>query len=550
MLKYSTLMLVVLLSLFVIQSISFANEYVIKEKQEQLVQSVLDVEMSLGEKYSVKSISIEKNRIRVCYENPTKDISWCADLLHSTKKAPGAIRAGKFNIMPGDGGDNRIPLKYLEALAKIVKESKLGEVWSKSDYESDSPEAKKSNAARQYLKMIEGLLDNGLLQEAEAALTILVDLQLEGIDPTYLQARLAVQQGKLDIAEKRLPVIKSKSQQLLEKARFLMFKGEFDKGIDEFKKYLAVNEERNPKNSCDIDRIAQYIFKQGDKEKALAIRRKTALAFDDCTELWERLNESMLDLAMPEEALEIIEPLAKKYVDDVPVQTAYANTLRRLKMRKEASKVFLKLYDKTKSYGFLRMYSTVVSQSPNSMPLLETEREYLKNNPKSLIHRHAAGVLSYYNGFYEDSKNYMNEVRKELPNDARVHIYGAMSRYEMGDWKGAKQWLDELMKIGTTDPDLYYCFAVLFHQKDPKLSVKYIDRYLKVPLHPDSHPPKRAKAIGYRQQLIRGEKIPQWLPHSERSQKEGCNTAGANAPEWLLLMLSLILVSRRRIVRS
>lgn len=544
--RIASLILGVVCTVLLSSGFAGAADFAIKEKQEELIKQILGKDMEASGKYVADTFTMVKNRIRACYK--TKGIGWCADLLHSSKRVPGSYNGGDFTIVPADGGRNAIPGKYLSDLAKVVKNSNLGDIWVETGVTTDSVEGRRQKAELDFPQFIMELLDDGLEPKAKKAIEILDNIGLENVDTVPLWTRLATQTGKFEEAGKLVVKIKDKPLQTIEKARLLLFQQKIDEGLAEFRKYLLMEKESKEQTGCDVDKIAKYLFKNGKKEEALAIRRKAVEVFPKCTLLWERLTESLLDLGLEDEALTLLEPLTKTHPDDVPILTAYANTLRRQKKREESSEVFLKLYNQTKRYGFLRMYSTVVSQTPDSMHLLEKEREYLKKDPESPIHRHAAGVLSYYNGFYQDSIKYMDQMRKELPEDARTYIYGAMSRYELGDWDGAKEWLDALSKLGPADPDLYYCYAVLYHKKNPEKSLRYIDQYLKVPLNPDSHPPKRAKAIGYRQKLLNGEPIPPWEPFVERQKNMGCNsTQSNNGFSIMFILLAAWLCGRKRI---
>ena len=524
-----------------------AQVWVLPESSPPALQNIIGEKLPLRGSERLETITTDKESATVCFSGVSEE-TWCVRLVHPGLAIEGDFEAGAFAIQAAAGFTVSRHLAAVTELAERLKKNESGRWWIKVSREDTA-----DNDLEKFQAGIKQLLDENNTEAAGKQIELLEEKHPQAEETKWLRIRYKTQTGDLKGARKAISSISGdggkSSRYALETARLLVFSGKIKAGVDAFAKLKQDRNKNgageNTQDACNmIGQMAKALYSGNKKEEALALRRETVLRFPDCSETWLDLSTQILENDDASGLLALIEPFMEKSPDNPDLLYAQAIALRRLKHRRKALKVFRKLYDLTKNEDIIPIYSTIAARSIGDEDLFREISDLARNYPKNPLFTHAIGVMSYYRGDYHTAIHIMNAVKKKLPNDARVHIYGAMSRYELGDWEGAKKWLDELQKIGRSDPDLHYCLAVLHHRKDREKALSQLDLYLSTPASPDEDPKKRARAIEYRDDLVNGRDIPDWIPSSERGLLSYIPAWGYILPAMLVFFAGALAILR------
>jgi tetratricopeptide (TPR) repeat protein len=398
----------------------------------------------------------------------------------------------------------------------------------------------------------EQLLDRDEVMLASRLLNIARHLDPKNADLGWAQVRLYAQTGdgeasrQAALAQPLTP--DSEVHSALEAVRRIVFsdlnlsEGDALQGLAVLSPEKRSGDEHDP--ACEVEKMAVVLDLRGKQERAAELRMALVKSAPQCTMAWSSLGRYMLDQGKAKEFLDLVNVALVNYPEEPELITQQARALRRQLRLKDSMVSYEKLYALTHDESVISLYSSIASQNPGDDPTYNEIVKKSEEDPDNLLYRHAWGVLAHYRHDYPTSVRIMDELRPKLPTNARMFIYGAMSRYQLGDWDGALSWLRDLEKIGTADPDLWYCLSVLYHKRDKELSLKYLDKYLAIPPDPDEYQPKRQRAINFRGLVENGERVEDWEPQAVPGQGSGCASPNATSG-WLLTAVWGILIARR-----
>ncbi len=522
------------------------NHWVIPKTSAEWLIRLLNPEKFRAGGYKLGSIDIRENRILL--EIGKGKRIWKLTLTQAEAADSSGDVAGPFAVSFEKNTPAAMKKALLRGLRKRLASLKTDQVWSRAAWSAEEELGPGAWTASEIRDITTKLLDGNETDLAERAIHLLKRIP-ESSEFPRLDLRLMAAKGAFGPAETLLDRLKKEkkiedSEFSWEHARLSILKGDMAGAMKDLKHYREQKSEKQA-DLCSIDTLANLLILRDEHFRSLELRKAMNENFPECLDIFANRARHQLDIRQDREALQTIENVARAHPEHVALQQALAAALRRNKRQMEAVDIYAKIYNKTGSERMLSLYSTIISQNPDCMPHLEKARKLNAEHPDNLMYKHSLGVLSHYCGFHEDTIRIMDELREKLPTNARVYIYGAMSRYETGDWQGAKEWLDELARIGTADPDLYYCQAVIHHLKDPKLALKHLDEYLRHPQGPDEMPLKRVRSMEIREMLVKGKPVTYWIKNAEGKAK-GCRAVPLSFPHGLMLLWLVVGLYFRR----
>lgn len=470
---------------------------------------------------SETDIRIDSDSLHVCYRRGAA-APLCLTLAHE-ETLPDGLPLGAGFVLKDPARAEEAPLAGLvEVLKKRLAGIAPEQVWRQARTQAPRISDELRPVYDSLNLLVRGLLGSGDMEHVGEALALADRLLPEAFRLDALRLRALAQSGEFDKARLLLESLPPGSERDLESARLLLLEGRTAEGLAQLSALEASLPQENGR--CLAEDVARFMDKKGDKNAARTLRREAVEVFPLCGELWTNLAYAMLERGEAQSLYDLSGAALRDLPDQIGVLTARMVAARRLKKQEETEALLRRLYELSNDPAWILMHSTVISQDPANIPRLEYYRQRMIDEPDSLLHRHAVGVLSYYAGDYATSIAINDALRPLLPLDQRVLIYGAMSRYESGDWEGARRWLEDLEalleRLGPdtpVDPDIYYCKAVLWHRKDPQRALQELDRYLTSNWSPDATPSKRRLAFSYRERVQSGKAVEAWIPAAEKT---------------------------------
>ena len=503
-----------------------ADWYVISPEGFRILERFFPVGLTFGPGRRIESMNVERDRVRLCVIRieEKEPLERCALLFHPLQAMAGDVRAGVLAIHTDRESRGADEWRGLAKIAKKVPDT----LWTRVRKEESGPVGSNAGwvaAVRHLLNRDEGgyalrLLESVERFEGRTRLVELFTALVLGQKGDYEEARVILERLNKDRADD--PLIS------LARGRLLMLKGEAEGGAAAMAEALA-NLAEGSRSRCDPPlNVARLLARRERRDAAVAAWKAVEARFPDCKTVRISLGEQLLAWGRTGEALALWDRWLKISPKAPEVLMGRVTVLRRLKRLKEAMAELDRINTiKPNDESVITLHSTIASSLQDLEDYRQRMLERAGKDPDDLFAAHAAGVMSYYYGDYTTAKAVMDRLKTRMPKNARVHIYAAMSRYQLGDWEGARKGIEKLAEIGTKDPDLYYCMAMIWSTKDIERAREALEVYLAVPHHPDAVPEKQIRAWRQWQELGEGKVPADWLPgHGHEANNRGIDAGG------------------------
>ncbi len=493
--------------------------------------------------FNLDTLSAERYSVEACFRSSTHS-PFCIQLRHPSRKLDGDRPAGAFVIGLSSSLKSTPSTAILDCIARTLVSLAPDSVWAIAKQATPKlPDNLSSDTIGDLIEVMEDLLNQDQTDATVKLLKISQDLRLPENRLLPLRICVAAQTGDFTTA-KRILDQTSDSPDSVPLTAAALWVAVLSNDSPNWKKLFESN--ILPNNLTEQGRtlvhIGEWLTRNKEDVNIMDFWESTLNQLPTCEPLWSAYTEHMLETEQFTRLVATADQALLLHPEATFILNAKASALRRLHRYPEAMRIYEKLYELTGNIHNVVLHSTVAARSLDDAPY-EAIRARHAADPDNLLFQHTLAVTSYYRRNYETVIPLMDNLREKMPDSARVYIYGAMSRYELGDWEGCREWLSVLESHETTDPDLYYCLAILWHRRDRDKALAYLDRYFAYPPEPEDDPTKRERAYEYRQRLVAGQSIPAWIPAVER--RAGFPWGWSALAGCLLLVLAVAVRTRK-----
>lgn len=530
-----------LLAPLLISASGSANEevWVIAPENTQVLHSALDADRSLTGGHGLDSIRIERTHAVVCYRAKAKP-PWCVKLSHPDTATGRANVVGSFAVSAEEGADEKAFVELISRLRSVP----ISGFWRRSGEPSSG-----SSPVRELHRTIGVLLDEDRQDLAGSLLDAAEKLSPALRETAWLRVRYYSQSGDFEKSDELARVIPSSAEDgarpVLEAARRMILAGDANGAMDALI-LLPPLDGGEADAVCRIESAPRLLDDRGMNRQADEFRMLFLRRFHFCTGTWEGLLAKDIENAPLEEMLKHIRQALEQNPESRSLLASSARLLRGLSRSGDALDLWLRIYRMSKDPAVIPIYSAVAADDPFDETRFELIRALHRKKPDEAIYSYAFAVMSYYREDYKSTIQVMDRLQEEMPADDQVQIYGAMARYQSGNWQAGRDLLANLEEKKSVHPDLNYSLAVLMHRRDRSASLKYLDRYMAAPRRQDGYASDPEELMLIRRLLLDGKGIESWIPDVERSKRLFCGQQNGHGAFLLLLVLGLLFFRRPR----
>ena len=162
---------------------------------------------------------------------------------------------------------------------------------------------------------------------------------------------------------------------------------------------------------------------------------------------------------------------------EIRLQAAYA--LDTLEAFDDAFDLFLRLAIQDPARPrVLSMLGTVAVDANNRQALITRLKKMQKTAKNKVPINYVMGVFAYYKGDFDKAEKLIAPAMKAAPKETRPTIYIALIRFWRGDFETARRMLVNLEPKAFDDPDVYYCEAVIWADRDIHKATVAMETYV------------------------------------------------------------------------
>lgn len=493
--------------------------------QEKLLQSALDPAIPGGWKF--EAAAIQKTDIVLRFERGAEKV--VLNLVHKSVASPSALAGGPFavEIANPSAAGTAVATQVAQRLRRLDKTWKWVE---QGDSLSEKTEKKDDGQPRTSSPPPRPVVGN--LESRDEVLDLLrrAHHELDAADPESARARV----GEIHAAWKKgqpegalMPAwLLFETGVVLQRAGAEEGKGVLEQALDQEK--LRMTELKGEELLSMTTLYARTLVRLGRKQEAHeAIEQMKAAVEGDascslaetgrtlgttegsfeegvallewiigrakmCSKAYVGLAEVCRAAKQYDRAGPLLEQGAKLLPDDIAAVSSLANYRKFQGRRDEATQLLEELARKGHAEaGLLGELIGLYTKSGIPESSLQYFIEAADKDESNLVASFFAGVLLHYRikgskekrdpstpkGAYARSDKYLHRAEEAFKTEPRLFIYLAMNRYHEGDLTTAAGIINRAVRIGPSDPDVYYCRAMIGMDENPRLALKDFGRY-------------------------------------------------------------------------
>lgn len=153
-----------------------------------------------------------------------------------------------------------------------------------------------------------------------------------------------------------------------------------------------------------------------------------------------------------------------------------------------------------------------------------------------LIAAFVVGAVLHHQGKWLESDKYMLQAEPLMHNEPREYLYRAMNAFHEGRQADAEQLVNRSVHMHSADPDVLYCRAVIFAERDPDQAIADLEAYDKAMIGTLDKTPGKQERV----RVMLGE-LRECRGAKNIQQCRQLRSAGRTAKRWLPGVLVLIL---------
>jgi hypothetical protein len=187
-----------------------------------------------------------------------------------------------------------------------------------------------------------------------------------------------------------------------------------------------------------------------------------------------------------DKALSILEAARAARPDDVPLGIHLAHLYKELGRSKESLALVDGMQLDVKQLGpalvldLTRVYLDV----PDNAASLALHRKRVDEHPQPasdpsvVVSAFIAGTILHHEGAWQASNGYLEHSQEAMKDEPRQWLYRAMNDHHLGKQAEAEAGIARAMSLSRSDPDVYYCRAVIKTASDVDASIADLETYL------------------------------------------------------------------------
>ncbi len=367
------------------------------------------------------------------------------------------------------------------------------------------------------------LLDNDYLDLAPKSLRILNKIAPKSHHAYWLGIHYKVLTDELGIETllENIPQkFKNSAQLFREKYALEIVRSNFNEAV----KLLSSPQASEVRSKCkSLEYLFQRFRKRGERQNEINLYLELAKSNSKCRSTWEKalINPSKSDTSSMQETLKLVKNALQYSPDSLNLLFDSYKLERKLGQYQEALLSLEKLLHNHRDAAPIQLYSETIMEGKLLNWAKLHVRQKQKEYPDELLYKHAGMILDYYDGNFETCEK-ESSLFEPLPAkygnlDHFAQIYGAICRYQLGDIKGAKAWLNKQLQFSKTcksHPDYHYLSAMIDYKEDRNSSIQNLEHFLKPPCQKTSYSnlAKRKQVENILARLKNGEEIEEWVP--------------------------------------
>jgi hypothetical protein len=505
-----------LLVLVLLVALPAQGAYIVEPTMEPVIRPLMGVPEGAPKGTTPAGARLEQQQVIVRFKTAAGELVTYA-LGHPSQAGPGDLTAGPFSVRASLPEAHPLTRAFLAACRATKDRFRWG-------FAGSEGEVSPLQVARARLVMVDVEGVRRALEEAIAAAPN--DVAVLRQSAVIFQGAGQVEASKALLARARaeLPDVDRTPHQEAEHLSLSAIEGTL---TAEASQGLVA---RGPEAACAAIRIADTLDLLLQPEAARALAERALAAAPGCRDA-HRIVCELLGRAKDWAGLLVRSDagiVAFPKHGDFHIQRATA--LRGLGRNDEARDVLeaevRKNPQDTGPMSSLAALYTMTRTSESGYAKLETA---CRQDPDDIVSCFLAGVIAHYLAKHDACVAHMNALLERLPTQPRVPMYAAISSYWMDKVPDADRLIAMAASIsGATDPDVFYCRALIRMKRDREGAVADLERFLTV-AHRGWHSQGKIGRVNHELAMLKRGEIPP--PAEAHHRRQSGDSDAAKEPQ-------------------
>ncbi|MBM4344098.1 MAG: tetratricopeptide repeat protein [Deltaproteobacteria bacterium] len=245
-----------------------------------------------------------------------------------------------------------------------------------------------------------------------------------------------------------------------------------------------------------VESVADDLAATQRAEPAMALLRDWQTADPACAAVALAASRVARWAGIGPQALPMLERAARDHPKDVAVAIHLAHLYKELRRFDEALRILDALdfrgahLDKALVLDITRVYLDVDDNARS----LALHRQRSDADPSEPVSAFVVGTILHHTDHWAESNRYLARSEAAFAQEPRQFIYTGMNHYRIGNQAEAETRIERALRLGKSDPDIYYCRAVVRTRKAPDAALADLQTYLAMTAGSrETYAPKEAK---------------------------------------------------------
>lgn len=267
----------------------------------------------------------------------------------------------------------------------------------------------------------------------------------------------------------------------------------------------------SPDQSCMWVEVARSLEMAGALAESRRVADAVVARAPACLQAWLLAGElSQANTADWQATVALADAALKHHPENLNLLFLKASALHSGWQNRAAAEVWEQVARKDLHYpSVLGMVATAYTQLPEVTDdaFLATFAARAAAHPDDVVARYVKGTIHYYRNEFAQVLELLEPLRSVVPEEPRVHLYTAMSQFNLGHVREADERLATLEKMGHDDADYYYCRSVVNRRRDFSQSLADLETFARLSQRRQNSAAKEAK-VQRELEVMRSGRVP------------------------------------------